>query len=528
MPVVDGNTLGGSTLRADICVIGGGPAGIVVASELAAEGRDVVVIEAGSQPYDRHQARFLPRSVVGHVWGAQSGARGVNRGIPYYSLRMSRVRGIGGSTQALKAHGLRLRPLDAIDFKSDTTANWPLAYEEFVSFLDDAVQYCGIPEAGIVWDATDGSFDRNRMSELAKVCFRHAPRTAFQLKGVQAGNTRHQRWITSAIATEFRVDSAGYVTRVRVSTRSHSSFTVEARNVVLAAGGVDNARVLLANPPLLEAMGHSATHVGRYFMEHLHYVAGHLIPTGPDAQREIAQYFSSRDGWDPWITVADATTRLESLARSAFSAVPVYSSSLAPGVNALGRMARVVPYGPFDRPLWAREMAVVLRGTPTIASAIVDRFDPSSKRGHFAIIAMSEQTPNSSSRITLSNRRDYSGLRLPVLDWQLKEHDVESARHSAEILGNNLSAAGLGEFVPTWIRPDERLPPVLGGWHHIGTTRMSAEADGGVVDANSRVYGAPNLFIAGSSVFPTGGFANPTLSLVALAVRLGRHLARMS
>jgi len=526
MSLLDGDTLEGSRLRADFCVIGGGPAGIVVASELANAGYEVVVVEAGTRFYDRHRIQNLFRSVAGHARGAQADTRGSNRGLPYFPLRMSRVRGVGGSTQALKTHGLRSRPLDAIDFEPRLNAGWPLPYDEFTSFLDEAATYCGIPEATILWNASSMPIVPGCASELTVVGFRHGSRDAFGRQGAEAANSIRQRWIISAAATDFFVDTTGHITHVQVNTRSGASFTVEARHVVLAAGGIDNARLLLANQSLLEPMGPAADHTGRYFMEHLHYVAGHLMPDGPDARWEIYRLFNDHgtDELETWLTVGDSTVRAKSLARSVFAAVPAYAGSLDAGVNALGRVLRAVPYGPFDRSLWRHEVGEIFRGATKIPGAIVEQLNPSAARECFAVAAMSEQTPNRSSRITLSDRRDRTGLRLPVLEWRLNEIDIESARHSAEVLGHYFAAAGLGEFVPTWAEADRRPPVFTGGWHHMGTTRMSTHPTDGVVDPDGRVHGVPNLYIAGSSVFPTGGFANPTLSLVALSIRLARHL----
>jgi hypothetical protein len=259
-------------------------------------------------------------------------------------------------------------------------------------------------------------------------------------------------------------------------------------------------------------------------MEHLHYVAGHLIPSGPEARAEIARCFETRDDQDPWLIAGDSVVRDEGLARTAFSAVPAYASSLNPGVAALGRISRYLPYGPFNRSLWSDELQTAIRGTAKISEGIAGHLNPAVARDVFAVTAMSEQTPNPDSRVTLSNRVDRTGLRLPVLDWRLNGRDIGSARRSAELLGDELAAAGLGEFVPARNQRDGRLPVITGGWHHMGTTRMSVLASEGVVDSNCGVHGVKNLFIAGSSVFPTGGFANPTLSLVALAIRLAHHL----
>jgi len=524
MSVLDGESLADQRLHSDFCVIGGGPAGIVIASELAEAGHDVVVIEAGSDSHDSHDLRTLHRSLLGHAWGAQADTRGINRGIPYYPLRMSRVRGTGGSTRALMSHGLRSRPLDAIDFEPRLGAEWPMSYGDFVEYLDDAARYCGIPETGTPWGASRGLLGDNQLGEIAVVGFRHGLRDEFRRRGLDAGHQEHLRWVSGAAVTRFEIDSGGHVGGVHVATKSRLSFSVEAHTFILATGGIDNARLLLANEPLLEHMGEASEHVGRYFMEHLHYVAGHVIPTDSAARSEIASWFEATNGEDPWLVINDAVVREEDITRTTFAAVPAYSSSLDPAVNALGRLVRSVPFGPFDRSLLTAEMRTAAHGARSIPRAVADHFTRSNSRDCFAITAMSEQTPNADSKVTLSDRRDRNGILLPVLDWQLSDLDIRSARRSAEILGSELADAGLGEFVPTWGGSGDRLPMFTGGWHHMGTTRMSSQAADGVVGPDCGVHGVPNLYVAGSSVFPTGGFANPTLSLVAMAVRLARFL----
>lgn len=522
MPHINSNHLAGKTLEADVCVIGGGPAGIVVATELANEGRSVVVIEAGPEPYDHHEIRNVPRIIAGHLRGAQADARGTNTGNPYFPLRMSRVRGVGGSTRALLAHGLRSRPLDAVDFET----GWPISYDDFAAYTQDAAAYCAIPGTDLSWVPPTHPFNSSPPSLLSAVAFRHGRRDRFRQLGAKASDHPNQRWITSAAAHRFTADATGHVVLVGVRTPSRSAFTVSATDVVLAAGGIDNARLLLANPSLLEHMGSAADQVGRNFMEHLHYVAGHLLPTGQRQSSVVADFFDATSVDERWLTIDSDTLRTEGFARTAYSAVPTHRASLDQGFSALGRLARIVPYGPFDRRLAASEIRTIVRARRSVGNAVVGRLTSRSGPGCFAITAMGEQAPNPSSRITLATRRDRYGIPLPVLEWRLSEHDHESLRRSGDLLGRALNDAGIGEFVPTWAGPQGYSPVLTGGWHHMGTTRMSDRPADGVVDSDARVHGVPNLYIAGSSVFPTGGFANPTLSLVALATRLGRYLAR--
>lgn len=137
---------------------------------------------------------------------------------------------------------------------------------------------------------------------------------------------------------------------------------------------------------------------------------------------------------------------------------------------------------------------------------------------------MAEQAPNSHSRITLDDRAvDTADMPRVRLDWRLTEDDRHSVRRSQEILAKALGDSGHGQLRDRF--GDESPPTILvGNAHHMGTTRMHADPKRGVVDADSRMHSLPNLYVAGSSVFPTGGFANPTLTLVALALRLADHL----
>lgn len=136
---------------------------------------------------------------------------------------------------------------------------------------------------------------------------------------------------------------------------------------------------------------------------------------------------------------------------------------------------------------------------------------------------MSEQAPNRASRITLGSRRDKLGRPVARLDWRLTELDRRSIRRSQELVGDAFADAGLGRLIKRF--GEERPPTIMGGgFHHIGTTRMGTDPDSSVVDPDGRVHGVENFYVAGMSIFPTAGYANPTMTVVALAVRLAHHL----
>lgn len=140
------------------------------------------------------------------------------------------------------------------------------------------------------------------------------------------------------------------------------------------------------------------------------------------------------------------------------------------------------------------------------------------------VTVVAEQLPNAQSRVTLSDRRDALGERAALLDWRLTERDRTAWGDGLRLLGDALAEARLGRL-DLVLDEAAALDRLRGGRHQMGTTRMSTDPRHGVVDAECRVHGIANLFIAGSSVFPTGGHANPTLTIVALALRLAERLA---
>ena len=133
---------------------------------------------------------------------------------------------------------------------------------------------------------------------------------------------------------------------------------------------------------------------------------------------------------------------------------------------------------------------------------------------------MSEQEPDRESRITLSRQRDALGIPRVHLDWRISPLDLATIRRHQDVLAAELEARGLGT-IDDRFDPDQRhRSPIMSNYHHIGSTRMHEDPTSGVVDADCRVHEAPNLFVAGSSVFPAGGYLNPTLTIIALALRI--------
>jgi choline dehydrogenase-like flavoprotein len=522
--IQDASSIAGSSLGAEVCIVGAGPAGLVVAAELVAAGVEVVVLEAGGSAYDRHDRSNLFKVLLDHARGAQSLTRGVTRGEPYYPLRMSRARGLGGSTNALLSHGLRARPLDPIDLGPRFGSQWPIPHQELARHLGAAEVYAGLRSAGedpIEWEPVTFSSAASPASIVAAP-FRHGARDRVPRLADEVAATGKARVLINAVATGFRTTASGSIQAVDVAAPGGTTFTVTAEAYVLAVGGIDNARLLLSSRPVLYAMEAAADQVGRKFMEHLHYVAGYLVPSSEDAFAEVQARLGA--AMETWLTADDEVVRTEDLLRVGLAAVPVHAASLSAGVPAFGELARMTPYGPFGARARIRQATTAAKGSSQVVRAMAARVRAEG-RTVFALPLMSEQQPDRDSRISLTNRRDRTGLPLPVLDWRVGKRDFADARRTLELLAVELDRLGLGRIESLWDRGAERPHVVTGGWHHMGTTAMSSTAETGVVDEDCRVHGLENLYVAGSSVFPTSGYANPTLTLMALAVRLGRHLA---
>jgi choline dehydrogenase-like flavoprotein len=169
----------------------------------------------------------------------------------------------------------------------------------------------------------------------------------------------------------------------------------------------------------------------------------------------------------------------------------------------------------------------VIVGFRDVASFILHKANfKKTSEGLIELMVMTEQVPNPDSRITLSSQRDRFGQPRARLDWQLTDDDYRTIEVGQRTIDEELRSAGIGRLEGKYADESPR-PTLTGGWHHLGTTRMHDDPKQGVVDANCKVHGIRNLFIAGSSVFPTGGYANPTLTLVALAARLADHLQQL-
>jgi choline dehydrogenase-like flavoprotein len=473
----------GRDLEADVCIVGAGAAGIALALELAGSPLRVVLLESGG--FERDEA-------------TQELGRGRIYGRSHPPLDEVRARWFGGTTNAW--HG-RLRPLDPIDFEAREWiphSGWPIGARDLEPFVARAARTCGVeaPVPAAPGPAAppplplDPQAFVSRELWIEPVSFGERHRAAV----TGAGNVDT---LLHANAVELVANEAGSaLVGVRVATLAGGGFAVRARAVVVAAGGIETPRLLLASNRVQTAgLGNGADLVGRYFMEHPQLAAGALLPAS--ASLPLGLYRPRPNAGAESVallTPAAALLRRERI--QSFAALLAGEAALPELERALATSVRALEAAP---------------GAP-------------SPRALF-LLNSCEQAPNPASRVRLGEERDALGLPRVQLEWRLSPSDLHSLRRGHELLARELGRAGAGRLQLMLGPGDMDWPADLGGGgHHMGTTRMHEDPRQGVVDASCRVHGVANLWVAGSAVFATSGSADPTLAIVALAIRLADHL----
>lgn len=496
--LIDSRSLpAGEVIEADICIVGAGAAGITLALELERSGQRVALVEGGGFEADsRTQDLYSGESIGLH-----------------YHLSDSRCRHFGGTTNLW---GGACRPLDELDFAHRDWiphSGWPFTRAALLPYYQRARQYLELPEEpdkllpfpwsqpwqGALWEGSPTRFGERYLSAL-----KQAP---------------DLKLLLNANLLELKVARTGIVENAVFGVFGDRRLSIKAGRYVLACGGLENARLLLVASRTEAGKAFNPFDlVGRFFMEHPGFRIGYLVHDHPATPEAI--YFD-RGGHS--FRLSDETQRVERVGS-----------------------AGCYPYG-----------YVQLADIPAVSKL----FD-SHIRGPMTILQLAlEQTPNRDSRLTLSDECDEFGMPRLRLDWRLNDVD---RRTYATIMRLISRQAAQFNGCRLWFRPElrnvdfdrpETMPLALhlsrdfrvlpytadseiglhdhgmdttkahaSASHHMGTTRMHDDPRQGVVDSRCLLHGSRNLYIAGSSCFPTGGISNPTYTIVAMAVRLADHL----
>lgn len=497
----------GSSFDTDIAIIGGGPAGITLTRSFAGRKTRIMIVEAGGREFDAD---------------VQSLYEGENAGIEY-PLALNRMRFFGGSSNHWGGY---CRPLDPIDFeKRDWVpySGWPFAIDELEPYYEPASEIVEVAPGKYAdkqyWQEQTGETLPDPLTGRMRVRYVHfSPPTRFGTRYGEdlekAGNV--QVMLNANVSNIDSTDDARAVTKFDIKTLNGLEHSVRARIYVVATGGLENARMLLLSNKRMQAgLGNQNDLVGRFFMEHPHLTGfGEIVVADlkrlPELYRDrlIIEGRPCKAAFNP----SAEFLRERRLLNATF-------------MGGIAGHYQADTKSNWDRTPRHIEMLQTAKYFLTDNGGPADPEKPD-EIGHWMGLGCAcEQEPNPDSRVMLStDQKDPLGLPRIKLDWRLTEQDRRSVVEHMRSLAMEMGAWGIGRML-IGVEDDGKWPElVAGGSHHMGTTRMHDDPKQGVVDRNCKVHGIDNLYVAGSSVFPTSGAANPTLSLVALALRLGDHL----
>ncbi|WP_185961544.1 GMC oxidoreductase [Telmatospirillum sp. J64-1] len=539
--ILDGRTLpDGIFFAGDVAILGAGPAGITLALELMGKGLKILLIEAGG-PDQRN--RDLS-SFQGEI--PENSA--------HPSLNLYRTQGLGGTSTIW---GGRCVPFDPIDFEPRAhipDSGWPISYESMLPWYERAMSYCeagpfrfrveqalGEKAAPMVPDFHSPDVQQHELERFS------CPTDFGRRYGALLRKAPDITTILWAACTAIeRSPSGEAIEALTLRTPAGRQFQVRARHYVLATGGLETPRLLLANKI-------GGDNVGRYYMCHIEGKAatarfrpGSKIVFAYEPDRHgiyVRRVFSFPPALQRQLGMTNLILRFEppviadpGHGSPVLSALYLAHSLIRPeyGVKLAARGYR-------DQASRSAAIRIgrhgmnVLRGAPQLACFAVDwarrRWLARRKLPYLAITARdgtynldynAEQVPNPDSRVSLTNEQCPLGLPRIRVDWRVSSIDLDGVVTAHRHLAARMEESGIGQLTVDEEAIRHAYKPM--GGHHIGTARMAEDSSRGVVDRNCRVFGTENLYIAGSATFPTSSHANPTLTIVAMAARLAGHL----
>lgn len=490
-----------SQLTADVCIVGAGAAGITLARSLTAPGRRIILLEGGGLSYDSVHQEQNSGAISIH------GSAGLLHKFEDYLLT-SRLSYFGGSTNHWSNY---CRPLDPIDFAQRSwvpDSGWPLTHSELIPYYEKAYPICGVPpfsdysELAKIQEQAERIKLKSDSQIVEQIYHIKSPATNFALEyGQDILQSPDTHLVTDAVVTDFATDSKRRRI-LSVTARSAAGHRVEvrARTFVLAAGGIENARSLLLNQAHLPHLLNRDL-IGAYFMEHAHIDIGRVIFA---RLKDDALKFYDVERVDEVLTVLCLRESVQEELKILNGQIDIDPAKVTHTET---------------KDLAFRYSQVVRK------SAASNPF-----RGRIRFIM--ETAPLLQNRIKLLKEKDSFQRARVKLDLHVSEIEWRTMKAFLDIFTRELGSEFQGR-VKSFIQDAKGMSPeefkkrfLLFGNHHMGTTRMHESAKQGVVDRNLKLHGSENLYLAGSSTFPSAGHAPPTLTIVALTLRLADHLKK--
>jgi len=528
--IIDSRTINSGSVSSEVCIVGGGVAGITLALALERRGIATCIVESGG---------FRPDAF------ARDLNRGLNTGLPYSFADGSRSRYLGGSSNCWAGF---CRPLDEEDFMARPWvpgSGWPIPRAELLRHIPEAHQLLKLGPVNYdpdFWIDAIGRRDVQHVlpnhPDVHEIIAQFSPpvRMGKEYRKQLARSSLISLYL-QATTVELVTDSLrGRLISVRALTPDRRPLEFTARIFILAGGGIENARLLLAsNRQMPRGIGNHHDLVGRYFMDHPRLYRGHFTH-GRRAHNKLFdlkyQYHNQAVAAHGVCVAGSFRLSREVQARAQLlnayswldSDFAIYE---APAINALRRIKQhALGTAPPGSSLLDSLFRAARAPHEIAMFAFVRQFHPPRLAKTCRLQIIVEPAPNPNSRIVLAQERDALGLNRVAVCWRLGELEQRTFDENFRVVSAALQSAGLILTEPPVPFARGEWPAELEGtWHHMGTTRMHDSPHSGVVDCHCRVHELANLYVAGSSVFPTVGASFPTINLVALAARLADHVA---
>ncbi len=531
MSIIDANQLdGNSVVHADLCVVGAGAAGITLSSAFDGWPQSVCLLESGSYEPDEAVQSLYELDIAGY---------------PVCENFMARARYFGGTCNLWAGRALKLTQIDLEKRDWVADSGWPISYAELDRYYDRAAGILKLPSDALIRDVIErrmspfesALLDNDDLKPILSLSAKQPLRFGRRYRGLLE-RSRNVDVYLGANATEIMLNPRGdAVDELKATTLGGKKLTVRAGRYALACGGLENARLLLLSRSVQkDGVGNEFDTVGRFFMDHPRNVFGTVLLDGKQSLPLLLGRPVSEGTAQLGIRLSDTAQRSEGLLNSYVTLERRWSPQVAKIYEFLVRSMKIL----LRKGYTGRRLALSGAKLATIPQTIYllsprqlmphslyrvlkvgrETFGGSPKE--ISVTNHCEQVPNRESRVYLSEERDALNMNRLVLDWKVGPEVTRTLVRLHQLLDVHLRKKGLGRYANDHREQDDLS--YLDAAHHMGTTRMSLSARSGVVDANCKVHGVENLFIAGSSVFPTSGHANPTWTIIALTLRLCDHL----
>ncbi|PAX59833.1 GMC oxidoreductase [Brunnivagina elsteri] len=529
-------------IQTEVCIIGGGPAGITLAREFIGQDFRVCLLESGGLEFDEK---------------TQSLSDGKTVGDRFANLRDMRHRQFGGHANAWNVRiyhneqrlGVRYMPFDEVDFeKRDCLphSGWCLSRSELNPFYKRAHTVCQLGD--FAYDADSWSDNTSprlpfTSDRITTEMFQFGPRDIYTNEYRQEINqSPNITTYLNANVVEIETDATAQNTeRVHVACLNGNRFSVVAKIFILATNGIENARLLLlSNRVQKNGLGNQNDVVGRFFMDHPLVRSGMFFPENPEIFNSTSLYDLRQVNKIPVmgkLKLSEEVIRREQLLNMSFILFPRDEDYRSVAKSSMKTLFKSLRSGKLPEKAFHHFSNVVTKADklaidwykyhlkkepcfPDLAFGGWSNMTGNKRRYvKFEVMSQTEQAPNPDNRVILGQKLDLLGCPQAQLNFRWNQIDTDSIKRSQLILKEEIARAGLGHLE---IERNGELPDVTNPstHHNMGTTRMHDDPKQGVVDINCQVHGNSNLFIVGGSVFPTGGYANPTLTVIALALRL--------